>query len=83
MIAEAYALMREGLGIEPQAQSEIFKQWNEGELDSYLIEITWRYPRQDRRRNRPANGRMSYSTRPAKRARASGPASTRCNWALQ
>ncbi len=40
MIAEAYALMREGLGIEPQAQSEIFKQWNEGELDSYLIEIT-------------------------------------------
>ena len=40
MIAEAYALMREGLGIEPQEQSEIFKQWNEGELDSYLIEIT-------------------------------------------
>ena len=40
MIAEAYALMREGLGIEPPAQSEIFKQWNEGELDSYLIEIT-------------------------------------------
>ena len=40
MIAEAYALMREALGIEPQAQSEIFKQWNEGELDSYLIEIT-------------------------------------------
>ena len=40
MIAESYALMREGLGIEPQAQSEIFKQWNEGELDSYLIEIT-------------------------------------------
>ena len=40
MIAEAYALLRQVLGIEPEAMSEIFKQWNKGELDSYLIEIT-------------------------------------------
>ena len=40
MIAESYALLRQVLGIEPQAMSEIFKAWNEGELDSYLIEIT-------------------------------------------
>ncbi len=40
MIAEAYALMREVLGLEPAAIGEIFKEWNQGELDSYLIEIT-------------------------------------------
>jgi len=40
MIAESYALLRQVLGIESQAMSEIFKNWNAGELDSYLIEIT-------------------------------------------
>lgn len=40
MIAEAYALLRHVLGIEPEEMSEIFKQWNRGDLDSYLIEIT-------------------------------------------
>ena len=40
MIAESYALLRQVLGIEPKAMSEIFKNWNAGELDSYLIEIT-------------------------------------------
>ena len=40
MIAEAYALLREVGGIEPGAMSRIFAQWNEGELSSYLIEIT-------------------------------------------
>ena len=40
MIAEAYALLRQVLGIEPEEMSEIFKQWNKGDLDSYLIEIT-------------------------------------------
>ena len=40
MIAEAYALLGEVGGIEPGAMSRIFAQWNEGELSSYLIEIT-------------------------------------------
>ena len=40
MIAEAYDLMRQVLNIEPQEMSEIFKEWNKGDLDSYLIEIT-------------------------------------------
>ena len=40
MIAEAYDLLRQVLGIEPQEMSEIFNEWNKGELDSYLIEIT-------------------------------------------
>ena len=40
LIAEAYDLLRAGLGAAPPAISEIFRVWNEGELDSYLIQIT-------------------------------------------
>jgi len=40
MICEAYALMRNVLGMEPRDISAVFGEWNEGELDSYLIEIT-------------------------------------------
>jgi 6-phosphogluconate dehydrogenase len=40
MIAESYFLMKHILGMTPAEMHEIFKEWNEGELDSYLIEIT-------------------------------------------
>ena len=40
LIAEAYRLMREGLGMEPEACAALFAEWNKGVLDSYLIEIT-------------------------------------------
>ncbi|OFQ22798.1 phosphogluconate dehydrogenase (NADP(+)-dependent, decarboxylating) [Actinomyces sp. HMSC062G12] len=40
VIAEAYALLREGLGAEPGEIADIFATWNRGELNSYLIEIT-------------------------------------------
>ena len=40
MICEAYSLMRELLRMAPAEMHEVFKKWNEGELDSYLIEIT-------------------------------------------
>ncbi len=40
LISEAYHLMRELLGMGADEMSEIFKGWNKGELDSYLIEIT-------------------------------------------
>ena len=40
MIAEAYALLGEVGGIGPGAMSRIFADWNEGELSSYLVEIT-------------------------------------------
>ena len=40
MIAEAYGLMSSGLGMEPQEIGEVFSRWNEGELSSYLTEIT-------------------------------------------
>ncbi|VAW17914.1 6-phosphogluconate dehydrogenase, decarboxylating [hydrothermal vent metagenome] len=40
MIAEVYGVMRDGMGMSPLACAEIFKKWNEGPLNSYLIEIT-------------------------------------------
>jgi 6-phosphogluconate dehydrogenase len=40
LICEAYQLLRDGLGYTPYQLAEIFTEWNKGELDSYLIEIT-------------------------------------------
>jgi len=40
LICEAYHLMKQGLGLSNQEMHEVFAEWNRGELDSYLIEIT-------------------------------------------
>ncbi|HPJ57372.1 MAG TPA: decarboxylating NADP(+)-dependent phosphogluconate dehydrogenase [Kiritimatiellia bacterium] len=40
LIAEAYHLMAAGLGMAPAEMAEVFRTWNKGPLDSYLIEIT-------------------------------------------
>ncbi|MHC4552792.1 MAG: decarboxylating NADP(+)-dependent phosphogluconate dehydrogenase [Planctomycetota bacterium] len=40
MICETYQMMKQGLGMSNEQMHEVFKDWNEGELDSYLIEIT-------------------------------------------
>lgn len=40
LICEAYNLMRLLLGMSADEMHEVFKEWNDGELDSYLIEIT-------------------------------------------
>ncbi|MCK5595005.1 decarboxylating NADP(+)-dependent phosphogluconate dehydrogenase [bacterium] len=40
LICESYFLMKTALGIEAPEQHKIFTEWNKGELDSYLIEIT-------------------------------------------
>ncbi|MEM7752311.1 MAG: NADP-dependent phosphogluconate dehydrogenase [Pseudomonadota bacterium] len=40
IIAEAYGLMRDGLGMEADAIAEVFMRWNAGPLASYLIEIS-------------------------------------------
>ncbi len=40
LIAEAYQLMHEGLGLNHEELHTVFSEWNDGELDSYLIEIT-------------------------------------------
>jgi 6-phosphogluconate dehydrogenase len=40
MICEAYFVMEKVLGMKPEEMKEVFSQWNTGELNSYLIEIT-------------------------------------------
>ena len=40
LISEAYQLMKEGLGMTADEMQPVFTEWNKGELDSYLIEIT-------------------------------------------
>ena len=40
LICEAYQLMSEGLGLGADEMQAIFAEWNQGELSSYLIEIT-------------------------------------------
>ena len=40
LICEAYHLMKDGLGMTPDEMHEVLTDWNKGELDSYLIEIT-------------------------------------------
>lgn len=40
LIAESYDLMKNVLHMSHQEIADTFKTWNEGEPDSYLIEIT-------------------------------------------
>ncbi|WP_028403012.1 NADP-dependent phosphogluconate dehydrogenase [Ectobacillus panaciterrae] len=40
LISEAYFIMKHVLGLSAQELHEVFAEWNKGELDSYLIEIT-------------------------------------------
>ena len=40
LICECYHLMRDLLGMSAQEMHEVFAGWNQGELDSYLIDIT-------------------------------------------
>ncbi|WP_036283302.1 NADP-dependent phosphogluconate dehydrogenase [Microbacterium luticocti] len=40
LIAEAYDLIRRGTGYTPAQIADVFAEWNRGELESYLIEIT-------------------------------------------
>ena len=40
LICEGYSLLRDGLGLGNDDLYDVFAEWNRGELDSYLIEIT-------------------------------------------
>jgi|LSQX01.2.fsa_nt_gb 6-phosphogluconate dehydrogenase len=40
LICEAYYIMKHALGMSAHEMHEVFTEWNKGELDSYLIEIT-------------------------------------------
>ena len=72
LIAEAYDLLRQGLGASAAEIGQIFAEWNTGDLESFLIEITadvlcstWT-PRRGRRSS------TSCSTRRSRRAPAAG-----------
>lgn len=40
LIGEAYSLLRNVIGFRPDELADVFARWNEGDLDSYLIQIT-------------------------------------------
>ncbi|KQW48671.1 6-phosphogluconate dehydrogenase [Nocardioides sp. Root1257] len=40
LIAESYDLLRNVAGLEPAAIAGVFREWNDGDLESFLIEIT-------------------------------------------
>jgi 6-phosphogluconate dehydrogenase len=40
LIAEGFDLLRAGLGLSPAEIGEVFRTWNQGDLESFLIEIT-------------------------------------------
>ena len=40
IICEAYHILKNGLGMTADEMHQVFKEWNEGDLESYLIEIT-------------------------------------------
>ena len=40
LISEAYFILKHALGLSTDELAEVFTEWNKGELDSYLIEIT-------------------------------------------
>jgi 6-phosphogluconate dehydrogenase len=40
MIAEVYGMMRDGMGMNPAQSADVFRGWDKGPLNSYLVEIT-------------------------------------------
>ena len=54
LIGEAYQLLRDGLGLTAPQIADVFTEWNSGDLDSYLVEITAEVLRQtDAKTGRP------------------------------
>jgi len=54
LIGEAYQLLRDGLGLTAPAIADVFTEWNSGDLDSFLVEITAEVLRQvDAKTGRP------------------------------
>ena len=83
LIGEAYFLLRNLLHVSAEELSQIFARWNEGVLDSYLIEITADILKQrDPIRTIPKlfSSTMS-STVPSRKGRANGRVSMRSTWA--
>ena len=78
LIAESYDLLHNGLGLDNDALHDVFSEWNAGELDSFLIQITAEvFAAQGRRRRRiphrqGARHGRAEGHRPAHRAVGAG-----------
>ncbi len=82
LICEAYAILKAALNLSAAEFHAIFKEWNSGVLNSFLIEITEHiFTKVDPRR--ASRSSTSSSTRPARRARASGPSVMQWNSACR
>jgi 6-phosphogluconate dehydrogenase len=75
LIAESYDLLRNGAGLEVAEIAQVFKEWNEGDLESFLIEITARVLEKVDE-STGSRSWTSSSTKPPRRARAAGPRRT-------
>lgn len=54
LIAEVYGLLRDGCGLSADEMADVFEEWNRGDLESYLIEITAKILRvKDKETGRP------------------------------
>jgi 6-phosphogluconate dehydrogenase len=71
LICEAYFMMREALGLSNDELYDVFAEWNRGDLDSYLIEIT-RDIFSVRMATRASSSSTRFSTAPGPKALASG-----------
>jgi 6-phosphogluconate dehydrogenase len=85
LIGEAYQLLRDGLGMTASQIADVFTEWNKGDLDSFLVEITAEVLRQvDAKTGKPlvdvivdeaeqkGTGRSQVSPRPCSPARCRG-----------
>jgi 6-phosphogluconate dehydrogenase len=80
LIAEAYDLLRHVSGHSPAALAEVFAEWNKGELESYLIEITAEVLRQvDAKTGKPFVDIIVDEA--GSKGPACGPCRTRSTWA--
>jgi 6-phosphogluconate dehydrogenase (decarboxylating) len=73
LIGEAYQLLRDGLGKSAGEIADVFDEWNKGDLDSFLVEITARGARPGPTPRPASRSSTSSSTRPSRRAPAAGP----------
>ena len=79
LIGEAYQLMKDGLGLTADELAEVFAEWNKGELDSFLIDISATIFAKKDDDGQPMITR--FSTPPGRRELASGQRSRPLIWA--
>lgn len=82
LICEAYQLLKDTLDLSAEELHEIFSDWNKGELDSYLIEITADiFAQKDPETGKPMVDVILDSA--GQKARASGQAKAPWIWACR